>query len=287
MCTGFVPTLAHQAIWRRGARGGFTLVELLVVIAIIVVLISLLLPGLGKARDAARRTVCLSNLRQIAIAQTTYANGNKDFFPREGNVEHWQPEWARIYLSWSVALRPYIDAKVSADEDPNDIFENAPYYRDPARRPDYHKIHYLVNSFPFLEPYVTDLGARDDYRRRRGITPLSRIRMPSGTLYLSEFGDDKDGSMQAVVESEFAQFGRTDANAAQVYDVWDPLNLVEQSSKFRVGADRHNGYGNAAFMDGHAATLRKTQLLDLDTWDDRDYGSRIGADFRPPAPRAP
>jgi prepilin-type processing-associated H-X9-DG protein len=62
-------------------RRGFTLVELLVVLGITIVLIALLLPALGAARESARRVTCASNLRQLHLACLNYANENQGFLP--------------------------------------------------------------------------------------------------------------------------------------------------------------------------------------------------------------
>lgn len=89
-------------MFRRNRRG-FTLLELMVVITIISILAAILLPALARAREAARRIKCASNLRQMGLVFLMYANENSDMFPpahpngRWGEAEYWTADLADGY----------------------------------------------------------------------------------------------------------------------------------------------------------------------------------------------
>jgi prepilin-type N-terminal cleavage/methylation domain-containing protein/prepilin-type processing-associated H-X9-DG protein len=113
-------------------RTGFTLIELLVVIAIIGILAAMVFPVFARARESARKAVCLSNLKNIALAINMYLSDNNDTFPTaehraeaigyfdsvpgEGTEKNcngggdgaWAADIANPYLSWPVVLDEYV-----------------------------------------------------------------------------------------------------------------------------------------------------------------------------------
>lgn len=77
-------------------RRGFTLIELLVVIGVIAVLLAVLLPALGSARETARGVQCTSNLRQIFVICRAYADESKGYSPALGRPYREYPNWSVV-----------------------------------------------------------------------------------------------------------------------------------------------------------------------------------------------
>jgi type II secretion system protein G len=104
----------------RRNRVGFTLVELLVVITIIGMLMSLLLPAVNSAREAARRAQCMNNMREVSQALLTYSTAKQKFPGFTGNKmvinQTGTPSRETYGIPWTVAILPYLERRDITDQ---------------------------------------------------------------------------------------------------------------------------------------------------------------------------
>jgi prepilin-type N-terminal cleavage/methylation domain-containing protein len=104
---------------KMSIRHAFTLIELLVVVAIIAVLVAILLPALAQARAAAQSTVCLSNLRQVGMSISRYAEDSTGVMYKS-YVNSSEPGYYAGWWTWALTLKGYLPA-VRPDDKANEI----------------------------------------------------------------------------------------------------------------------------------------------------------------------
>lgn len=206
--------------WTRklnsATRRGFTLVELLVVIAIIAILASMLLPALSRAKQSARRIVCINQLKQLALATVIYVGDNDGYYPSSNSPDEW-PQ----------ALRPhYEDLRLLVCPEDRSITSNA-----------------VVTASADLAPRSYVMNAWSDYFNLLPqpvafeIMPESAIKFPSETILFGEKQEERgDFSMDL-------RFDDPD---------FDPETVLEQTRHPGGGI---GGGANYSFADGSARFL--------------------------------
>lgn len=209
------------------AGRGFTLIELLVVIAIIAILAAILFPVFARAREKARQTSCLSNLRQLGLAMEMYYEDYQRFpwddLTEGGALEGTAPTW-----TWRLMIYPYVHNTqifVCPTASQLNSFD--------ATYPDYDQLAgYAINHVHWDD----DLGT--DAEPPPGHT-MSMVRSPAEVILLTDF----------IGDHVISHFGTQEHG------------FVRRDS----AATRHNEGCNYLFVDGHAKWLRPTQVHCSDT----------------------
>jgi len=268
----------------------FTLIELLVVVAIIALLLSILLPSMGGAREAARASVCGSNMRQLAIAANTYANDHQDWLnPLEdfytcsdGSPE---PELTfRYFLFPYVSNMPqtfdcpserkyrYADGFSQADEararslgeTPTDPELWSRMYGIPHKLERWNLggigiagVHWIRKSLPadqlVTRAKVLPFGRPTERKKYvEGMKKMTDIQSPGRLIW---FGDGASDDTLSTWGSDNGWWIKSQA-AGHLQDL-PGFNRLQQND---YGCQRHNRKANYAFADGHVNKLHANEI---------------------------
>lgn len=222
-------------------KSGFTLVELLVVIGIIAILIAILLPALQAAKDAANKTKCLSNLRQLVTAIRLYAGDNRDWTARAPNYGHWEEPPGTLLKPYdSHAYWGIVYLKYAANNRSLWVCPSAKYMDiDPGYSDNSTGTENALFATTGINAYVTE-------------TKLSRIRKHAEMVVVQDAWEhrlDDNGDMLCWPPDPFVK-----RNLTQYRDV------VPQA----VGEYyRHRKYCDIGWLDGHASSLYESLGKDV------------------------
>ena len=228
----------------------FTLIELLVVVAIIALLISILLPSLGKAREQARTTVCANGVRQWGMALQYYENDYTYFLPYEGTAS---AAGTVENGAWYNALPPYVSAPryyliypgVSARlgttaTDP-DTGVNYTITNSPSANAGGFK-----NSWIWYCPTQVILSKNSGSGLNSFHYGMNAVINGSGAFGGS--GTTKYVKMSAIDQPTFTPF---------MFDSSANTSAVDPSST----SNRHNGKANMLFLDQHVETIFASKVI--------------------------
>jgi len=257
----------HIMVYRCKEASGFSLVELLVVITIIGVLISLLLPAVQSAREAARRVSCFNNLHQIAIGLHSYHEVCRCFPPGCS-------EPAGKLIAWSVFLLPHIE-----QNNIHSLFQfNQPFYATGNSA----ATHQVISTY--LCPSTNQLTAKRagnvtancttsayngmgciDYGGMYGWSDSTTTTGTGVMIYdrAITIADIRDGTSNTIAVAEDSGRG-WDYNGewACGQNIFDQTGAINVSQNNEMWSD-HPGGVNTAFCDGSAHFLSQTLSLDI------------------------
>jgi prepilin-type N-terminal cleavage/methylation domain-containing protein/prepilin-type processing-associated H-X9-DG protein len=252
----------------------FTLIELMVVIAVIAILIGLLLPALGAARQAARASQSLSNVRQLQLGVHYYVNENRHFYPMHSSPSSWNPRtrWADYIFEYMQDPRVYLSPVLT----PQELARyNKPFAHTVLKPP----VVYF-GGYGYNFQYLGNARFSPSFHARADV----EITRPSDTVSIGDTAGSRKGSLSNVPgvggEAVYAldpPLGSTRGanpagNAYYAGGSTEPGPGADQYAWRSYPAERNGGTANLAFTDGHAAPFEISQIDDIDGNGVKDNG---------------